>query len=80
MSETIQIRPWLNVRMPTFGLDDPNLNGVIRYFGAVSNTVGPFQSHEIVRTANDPSAYNQLLVIAWKLALVFGCAFAPPNG
>ncbi len=30
----------------------------------------------IVRTANDPDAYNQLLDIAWKLALVFGCAFA----
>jgi small-conductance mechanosensitive channel len=29
-----------------------------------------------VRTANDPSAYHQLLDIAWKLALVFGCAFA----
>ena len=29
----ITIRPWLNVRMPTFGLDDQNLNGVIRYFG-----------------------------------------------
>jgi small-conductance mechanosensitive channel len=29
-----------------------------------------------VRTANDPSAYDQLLDIAWKLALVFGCAFA----
>ena len=30
----------------------------------------------IVRTANDPSAYDQLLDIAWRLALVFGCAFA----
>jgi small-conductance mechanosensitive channel len=30
----------------------------------------------IVRTANDPSAYDQLFEIAWKLALVFGCAFA----
>jgi len=30
----------------------------------------------IVRTANDPSAYDQLLDIAWKLALVFGCAVA----
>jgi moderate conductance mechanosensitive channel len=29
----------------------------------------------IVRTANDPTAYDQLLDIAWKLALVFGCAF-----
>jgi small-conductance mechanosensitive channel len=28
-----------------------------------------------VRTANDPYAYNQLFEIAWKLALVFGCAF-----
>jgi len=29
-----------------------------------------------LRTANDPSAYGQLLDIAWKLALVFFCAFA----
>ncbi len=43
----ITIRPWLNVRMPTFGLDDPNLNGVIRYFGSISNTIGPFQTHEM---------------------------------
>jgi mono/diheme cytochrome c family protein len=48
----ITIRPWLDVKMPTFGLDDQNLNGVIRYFGAVSDTVGPFQSHEIVRASN----------------------------
>ena len=47
----ITIRPWLNVRMPTFGLDDQNLNGVISYFGAISNTIGPFQTHELVRTS-----------------------------
>ncbi|CAN7627763.1 mechanosensitive ion channel [Bradyrhizobium sp. LjRoot220] len=29
-----------------------------------------------VRTANDPDAYKQIFDIAWKLALVFGCAFA----
>ena len=40
----ITIRPWLDVRMPTFGLDDQNLNGVIQYFGAISNTIGPFQT------------------------------------
>jgi mono/diheme cytochrome c family protein len=57
----ITIRPWLNVRMPTFGLDDQNLNSVIRYFGAVSNTIGPFQTHE-VNAANrtDPAAGKQL--------------------
>jgi mono/diheme cytochrome c family protein len=48
----ITIRPWLAVRMPTFGLDDPNLNGVIRYFGSVSNTIGPFQTHEMVKASN----------------------------
>jgi sulfur oxidation c-type cytochrome SoxX len=57
----ITIRPWLNVRMPTFGLDDPNLNGVIRYFGAVSNTMGPFQTHEpVVRTAANTDGGKQL--------------------
>lgn len=30
----------------------------------------------IIHTANDPLAYNQLLDIAWKLALVLGCALA----
>jgi mono/diheme cytochrome c family protein len=51
----ITIRPWLNVRMPTFGLDDPNLNGVIRYFGSISNTIGPFQTPEMrtVSAADD---------------------------
>ncbi|MBR0717057.1 mechanosensitive ion channel domain-containing protein [Bradyrhizobium liaoningense] len=29
----------------------------------------------IVRTADDPAAYHLLVEIAWKLALVFGCAF-----
>ncbi len=56
----ITIRPWLDVRMPTFGLDDPNLNGVIRYFGAVSNTVGPFQTHEIVRASTADASGKQL--------------------
>jgi mono/diheme cytochrome c family protein len=48
----ITIRPWLAVRMPTFGLDDANVNGVIRYFGSISNKMEPFQSHEVVRTAS----------------------------
>ena len=47
----IKIRPWLNVRMPTFGLDDRNLNGVISYFGAVSSTIGPFQTPQVVNAS-----------------------------
>ena len=46
--------------MPTFGLDDPNLNGVIRYFGAISNTVGPFQTHEVIKTAAGDGAGKQM--------------------
>jgi mono/diheme cytochrome c family protein len=57
----IEIRPWLTVRMPTFGLEDQHWNGVIQYFGAISNTIGPFRSHEVVRTsASDATAGRQL--------------------
>ena len=56
----ITIRPWLNVRMPTFGLDDQNLNGVVRYFGSISRVVGPFRTHEIVRAANQEAVGKQL--------------------
>ena len=48
----ITIRPWLAVRMPTFGLDDPNINGVINYFGGISNKMTPFETHETVRTVS----------------------------
>jgi mono/diheme cytochrome c family protein len=43
----ITIRPWLDVRMPTFGLDDEHWNGVIDYFAAVSDSVGPFRTHDL---------------------------------
>jgi mono/diheme cytochrome c family protein len=49
----ITIRPWLSVRMPTFGLDDQNVNGVINYFGSISNSIGLFQTHEVVKTASN---------------------------
>ena len=43
----ITIRPWLGVRMPTFGLEDEHWNGVIDYFAAISESVGPFRTHEV---------------------------------
>jgi mono/diheme cytochrome c family protein len=42
----IIIRPWLAVRMPTFGLDDARLNGVIRYFGATAHSIGQFRTYD----------------------------------
>ncbi len=56
----ITIRPWLDVRMPTFGLDDVKLNGVIRYFGSISNTIGPFQTHEIAHAGSTDAAGKQM--------------------
>ena len=51
---------------------------VSREVADVARTLTHFPAfyYWIMRTANDPSAYDQLLDIAWKLALVFGCAFA----
>ena len=60
LREPITIRPWLDVRMPTFGLSDQNLNSIIRYFGSISNTIGPFQTHEIVLARSEEAAGKQL--------------------
>jgi cytochrome c2 len=49
----ITIRPWLDVRMPTFGLDDAHWNDFLDYFAAVSDVVGPFRTHEAVPSAGD---------------------------
>jgi mono/diheme cytochrome c family protein len=42
----IAIRPWLQVRMPTFGLNDAEANMAIRYFGAVSNRMEAFRTFQ----------------------------------
>jgi mono/diheme cytochrome c family protein len=56
----ITIRPWLNVRMPTFGLDDGRLNDVIHYFEAIPNQIVPFQTHEVLRASNVNASGKEL--------------------
>ncbi len=51
LREPITIRPWLSVRMPSFNLDDAGWNRIIQYFGAVSDELRPFQTHQVVQTA-----------------------------
>jgi cytochrome c2 len=46
--------------MPTFGLDDGGLNSVIQYFGAVSDELRPFQTHEVVRASANLAAGREL--------------------
>ncbi|MFN8542638.1 MAG: c-type cytochrome [Candidatus Binatia bacterium] len=36
------IRPWLKLRMPTFGLDDVTTHGIVSYFGALDKVTVPF--------------------------------------
>ena len=56
----ITIRPWLDVRMPTFGLDDQNLNGVIQYFGAVSDRLEAFRTPQIVPASQNLGVGKEL--------------------
>lgn len=37
-----EVRPWLEVRMPTFGFDDEELNALTAYFSAVDDASYPF--------------------------------------
>ncbi len=50
---------------------------ISRQVADVARTLTHFKAFYwwFIRTANDPTAYGQLLDIAWKLALVFCCAF-----
>jgi mono/diheme cytochrome c family protein/predicted nucleic acid-binding Zn-ribbon protein len=56
----ITIRPWLSIRMPTFGFDDAHLNQTIQYFGAVSNELRPFRTHEVVRASSATTTGREL--------------------
>ena len=60
--EPIKIRGYYFTfcRMPTFGLNDQQLNGVIRYFGSISNAVGPFQTHEIALARSEEAVGREL--------------------
>jgi len=59
----ITIRPWLDVRMPTFGLEDPHLNDAIDYFAAISESVGPFRTHDLAPEAGELNAGEELFSI-----------------
>jgi len=46
--------------MPSFGLDDQNLNGVIQYFGSVSNKMGSFRSPVLSNVSGSPAGAREL--------------------
>jgi mono/diheme cytochrome c family protein len=59
----IAVRPWLDVRMPTFNFDDPHLNVAISYFGAISNDLVPFRTQQ-VSVSNTTDVGKQLFELA----------------
>ncbi len=42
VKQPVPLRPWLRVRMPTFGLSDAEVNAVVQYFTAIDNVQVPF--------------------------------------
>jgi mono/diheme cytochrome c family protein len=48
--KTGQIRPWLEVHMPTFGFSDQELNDLTRYFAALDRSEYPFLVADYVTT------------------------------
>jgi len=68
LNEPTPIRPWLEVRMPTFAFNDEELNALTAYFSAVDDASYPFDekftvSHEYPRElvrAGDTLASGQL--------------------
>jgi len=42
LKQPIPLRPWLQVRMPTFSLSDTEAGTVVQYFGALDNIQVPF--------------------------------------
>jgi len=42
IKQPVPIRPWLKVRMPTFGLSDDEASALVQYFGAVDDIKVPF--------------------------------------
>jgi mono/diheme cytochrome c family protein len=48
------IRPWLSLRMPTFGLTDEEANAVVQYFGSLDRVQVPFV--HLVKAAFSPAS------------------------
>ena len=44
LQDPMTIRPWLSVRMPTYGLSDGDINTIVKYFNALDDQEFPFAS------------------------------------
>jgi len=58
--QTGKIRPWLHVRMPTFGLTDGEANVVVKYFATEGRAQFPYQSAKVDTSPEHLAAGKQL--------------------
>ena len=58
--QTGEIRPWLHVRMPTFGLTDGDANVIVKYFATEGRAQFPYQSAKIDTSPEHAAAGKQL--------------------
>jgi mono/diheme cytochrome c family protein len=75
----ITIRPWLQVRMPTFGLPDTQWNQVISYFQATAGSIQPFQTHEPMIVSAGLAATGQELFTLLKCQSCHVLGAIPPG-
>lgn len=68
---TTEIRPWLDVRMPTFDLSEDEINDLIAYFQALEGMNKPFQDIEIELTMTEMRAAEELF--SANLLSCFSC-------
>lgn len=58
--QTGEIRPWLKVRMPTFGLSDAEANVLVKYFALEGRTRFPYETPQIDMSPDHLAAGKQL--------------------
>jgi len=75
----VPIRPWLKVKMPTFGFDEQQATTIVRYFAAADAVPFPFQ------VVSGPRPSGDLLAAGHRTFVDFKCISchtvgAPPPG
>jgi cytochrome c2 len=66
--QTGEIRPWLKVRMPTFGFSDSEANVLVKYFALEGRTQFPYQTSKAI-TAPEHLAAGKQMFTQLKCAL-----------
>lgn len=78
-----EIRPWLNVRMPTFGFDDEQLNALTAYFSSLDAAAYPFDDKFTVAHEYPPELVDAGRTLAQGQLQCFRCHVqegVPPAG